>query len=78
MNIQNIRLKRAVPGIKAQQLAGLELIAEISNGILQNGFIGSRNILFHPGIRSDELPTEFIVDQKLGFANQICWLIIDP
>jgi RNA 3'-terminal phosphate cyclase len=69
VHIQNIRSKRTIPGIKAQQIDGLEFIAEISNGILQNGQVGSREILFHPGIGNEELPTEFIVDQKLGFEN---------
>ncbi|TFG04851.1 MAG: RNA 3'-terminal phosphate cyclase [Promethearchaeota archaeon] len=49
VRIYNIRKNRPTPGLKTQHLVGLQALAEISNGELENGEIGSTSISFKPG-----------------------------
>ncbi len=49
VKIFNIRKNRPKQGLRAQHLAGLQALANISNGILENGKIGATEILFTPG-----------------------------
>lgn len=46
--ITNIRAKRCNPGLRAQHLEGLQGLAELCNGKLIGGKIGSTKIEFHP------------------------------
>ncbi|MFX1299086.1 MAG: RNA 3'-terminal phosphate cyclase, partial [Promethearchaeota archaeon] len=48
VRIFNIRKNRPKPGLRAQHLSGLQALAEISNGILENGKIGATEIYFTP------------------------------
>ncbi|NVM29103.1 MAG: RNA 3'-terminal phosphate cyclase [Candidatus Helarchaeota archaeon] len=49
VRIFNIRKNRPKQGLRAQHLAGLQALAEISNGTLENGKIGATEIFFIPG-----------------------------
>ena len=70
VHIQNIRSKRTIPGIKAQQLSGLEFVAEISNGIIHGGHVGCTEIILQPGNSSEQLASEFVIYQKLGYCGK--------
>jgi len=48
ISIKNIRANRSKPGLKAQHLKGLELVAELSNASMEGGEINSSLISFHP------------------------------
>jgi RNA 3'-terminal phosphate cyclase len=54
--------------MKAQQLSGLEFVAEISNGVIHGGHVGSTEIALQPGTSSEHLPTKFVIYQKLGYG----------
>jgi RNA 3'-terminal phosphate cyclase len=69
VHIQNIRCKRTTTGIKAQQLSGLEFVAEISNGVIHGGHVGSTEIFLQTGNSSEHLATEFVIYQKLGYGK---------
>lgn len=47
--VYNIRKKRPNPGLQTQHLLGLEALAQLSNGKLEGGFLGSTEIKFEPG-----------------------------
>ncbi|MHA1129263.1 MAG: RNA 3'-terminal phosphate cyclase [Candidatus Helarchaeota archaeon] len=49
VRVFNIRKRRPKPGLKMQHLVGLQTLAEISRGNLENGKIGATEILFYPG-----------------------------
>ncbi|MHA1370935.1 MAG: RNA 3'-terminal phosphate cyclase, partial [Promethearchaeota archaeon] len=49
LHIFNIRAKRRNPGLRAQHLTGLRTIARLSNGTLEGGKIGSKEIVLTPG-----------------------------
>ena len=48
IKVTKIRAGRSKPGLRAQHLAGLQLVAEICQGELQGGEIGSKEISLHP------------------------------
>ncbi|MHA1266933.1 MAG: RNA 3'-terminal phosphate cyclase [Candidatus Helarchaeota archaeon] len=48
VRVYNIRKNRPEPGLRTQHLVGLQALAEISRGNLENGKIGSTEILFIP------------------------------
>ena len=48
IRIFNIRHKRSTPGLAAQHLEGLHLVARISHGRLHNGFVKSTEVTFAP------------------------------
>jgi RNA 3'-terminal phosphate cyclase len=52
LKIVNIRSGRPKPGLAAQHLEGILLLSELSNGKIENGFIGSTNISYIPSNRS--------------------------
>ncbi len=49
VRVFNIRKGRAKPGLRMQHLVGLQALAEICNGSLENGKIGATEIVFTPG-----------------------------
>lgn len=49
ISIVNIRANRSKPGLRAQHLAGIELVRDICNGKLEGGQLGSTAIRFRPG-----------------------------
>lgn len=49
VTIQNIRAKRSKPGLRPQHMTGLQLIAHISNGSLEDGCIGATEVTLIPG-----------------------------
>ncbi len=48
IKVTNIRAGRSKPGLRAQHLAGLQLVAEVCKGNLQGGKIGSQEISLRP------------------------------
>ena len=48
INVTKIRAGRSKPGLRAQHLAGLQLVAKVCQGKLQGGEIGSKEISLHP------------------------------
>ena len=48
VSIKNIRANRSKPGLAAQHLTGLKLVARISGMSLEGGHIGSRDIRINP------------------------------
>nr|XP_022317206.1 RNA 3'-terminal phosphate cyclase-like [Crassostrea virginica] len=49
IRVQKIRAGRDKPGLRAQHLTGLELVAEICGGKLENGAVGSTEVTLTPG-----------------------------
>lgn len=49
VRIFNIRKNRPKPGLRTQHLVGLQTLADISNGTLENANIGAIDIFFTPG-----------------------------
>jgi len=49
ITIENIRMKRPVPGLRPQHLLGLRALTDLCSGELIGGEIGSEKIIFHPG-----------------------------
>lgn len=47
--VSKIRANRSKPGLRPQHLAGLELVAEICGGSLEDASVGSSQIRFQPG-----------------------------
>lgn len=47
--IFNIRKNRPKPGLAAQHLLSIRALAQLSEGILEGDFLGSREIMFSPG-----------------------------
>ncbi len=50
VEIKNIRAKRKNPGLRAQHLAGLQVLHDFSTGTLSAAKIGSTIVQFHPGM----------------------------
>lgn len=48
IEVSNIRAGRSKPGLRAQHLAGLQLVAELCQGKLEGGSIGSQAITLTP------------------------------
>ena len=48
IKVTNIRAGRSKPGLRAQHLAGLQLVAEVCQGKLTGGTIGSQQISLRP------------------------------
>ena len=48
INVTNIRASRSKPGLRAQHLAGLQLVADLCQGKLAGGTIGSQEISLRP------------------------------
>ena len=48
VKIFNIRKNRPTPGLKTQHLVGLQALAEISKGVLENARVGATEITFQP------------------------------
>lgn len=51
LKIINIRAGRATPGLANQHLAGIKLLAQLSDGKIENGFVGSTSITYIPSTR---------------------------
>jgi len=49
IHVRDIRPNRSVPGLIEQPLSGVRLLAEISKGVLEGGYMGSREIVLRPG-----------------------------
>jgi RNA 3'-terminal phosphate cyclase (GTP) len=49
VRIFNIRLRRPAPGLRPQHLLGVTALAEFSGGRLEGAYVGSTELLFHPG-----------------------------
>jgi len=49
LTIVNIRANRPNPGLRAQHLAGIKAVAELSEGKLEGAKVGSKKITFYPG-----------------------------
>ena len=48
ITVTKIRAGRSKPGLRAQHLAGLQLVAEVCQGKLTGGSIGSQEVSLHP------------------------------
>lgn len=48
IQVTKIRAGRSKPGLRAQHLAGLQLVAELCQGKLEGGSIGSQQIMLTP------------------------------
>ena len=48
IQVTKIRAGRSKPGLRAQHLAGLQLVAELCQGKLEGGSIGSQEITLTP------------------------------
>ncbi|KAH9500656.1 hypothetical protein Btru_077219 [Bulinus truncatus] len=70
IRVKNIRAGREKPGLKAQHMTGLQLVASLCNGKLDKCFIGSVEITLDPGpIQAGQ----FVADTKT--AGSICLLM---
>ncbi|XP_013083897.2 RNA 3'-terminal phosphate cyclase-like isoform X1 [Biomphalaria glabrata] len=70
IRVKNIRAGRDKPGLKAQHMTGLQLVASLCNGKLDKCRLGSLEITLDPGpIQSGQ----FLADTKT--AGSICLLI---
>jgi RNA 3'-terminal phosphate cyclase (ATP) len=49
LTLTNIRAKRDQPGLRPQHLKAVEAIAELCQGTLEGGVVGSRELCFRPG-----------------------------
>jgi RNA 3'-terminal phosphate cyclase len=74
--IRDIRLKRRTPGLKRQQLGGLEFLAKISGGLLRDGLLGSLKVMFKPGDMG-VIGNNFLLKQSTGSVKMPS-LIADP
>ncbi|XP_064626575.1 RNA 3'-terminal phosphate cyclase-like [Lineus longissimus] len=70
ITVYNIRASRSNPGLRPQHLKGLELVADICDGELKGGTVGSRLIQFFP---SKIKPGNYSADTQT--AGSICLLI---
>jgi RNA 3'-terminal phosphate cyclase (ATP) len=70
LHINKIRANRSKPGLKAQHLTGLQLLARMSSGSLDNGSLGSSEVSLHPVLLSGGF---FEADIKT--AGSVCLLI---
>jgi len=66
IQIDNIRAKRKVPGLRAQHLTGVRLLAKLCNANVEGLKIGSTSIKFEPG----ELQSSHITED-IGTAGSI-------
>ena len=71
MKIEHIREGRPKPGLAAQHLEGVRLVASISNGQLKNDSIGCTELQFTPG--NSELKSSYKAD--CGTAGAISLLL---
>eukprot|EP00041_Stephanoeca_diplocostata_P020295 m.451725 g.451725 ORF g.451725 m.451725 type:complete len:259 (+) comp21532_c2_seq2:149-925(+) len=71
INITEIRAKRSKPGLKAQHLAGIELVQALTQAKLTGGFKGSSEITLQPGALCSG--TQFTADP--GTAGSICLIM---
>ena len=69
VEINNIRGKRSVPGLKLQHLCGLQLLTRITAGTLEGGRVESREILLRPGTEIHE--NEFVSEQGAGYIPSL-------
>ncbi len=49
LEVENIRINRSNPGLRAQHLCLLKSLCTLCNGSLKGGTVGSKNVVFHPG-----------------------------
>jgi RNA 3'-terminal phosphate cyclase (ATP) len=80
LRIERIRAGRAKPGLKAQHLCGLELIADIRAATLYGGVVNSGTIVFVPPTSASSAssstassPAQFHVDVMT--AGSVCLLV---
>ena len=66
IQIENIRKNRRIPGLRAQHLTGIRLLAKICNAKVKGLEIGSTSIEFHPNDVEDSAITE-----NIGTAGSI-------
>ncbi|XP_037090891.1 RNA 3'-terminal phosphate cyclase-like [Pollicipes pollicipes] len=72
IRITSIRGGRAQPGLKAQHLAGLRLVAEMCDGVLTGDAIGSSEVSFRPGqIRAGDFTAETGTAGSVGLLLQV-------
>lgn len=71
IRIYNIRKSRPKPGLKAQHLAGLQAIAELSQAQVEGAKLGSQEVLFMPGrISQQKLSVQIETAGSVGLALQ--------
>ena len=70
VKVFNIRKNRPVPGLKAQHLAGLNALKELTEAYVEGDYIGSTEIEFYPKIKRKD---RIIVD--IGTAGSITLLL---
>jgi len=67
----NIRKNRKNPGLRQQHLIGLRVLANLCNGDLEGGFLGSDEIIFYPGaIKAASLNVEIQTAGSITLALQ--------
>jgi len=70
LRIYNIRAKRDNPGLRPQHLTAVKAIAELTNGEVENAYVGSTSLIFKP---RERLCGEF--DFNIGTAGSISLVI---
>ncbi|GAB5370947.1 hypothetical protein AAMO2058_001536800 [Amorphochlora amoebiformis] len=73
MEIDSIRAGRSKPGLRAQHLAGIQLVTDISQGMLVGGEVQSTSIKFTPSEKKGPCKPTYTADTKT--AGSICLLI---
>ena len=69
--IFNIRKNRKNPGLRHQHLIGLSGLAELCNGRLEGGFLGSEEIIFNPGeIKANTINVDITTAGSITLALQ--------
>lgn len=74
LRIHNVRAGRSNPGLRAQHLTGLQLVASIYGGTLKGDSIGSTEIEYEPASNSTE-PAGRTLTADIGTAGSICLLL---
>ena len=70
IHISHIRAGRSNPGLRAQHMTGLHLLADICGGSLDGAQVGSSEVSFHPQAVAGG---EFVADTKTaGWVCELC------
>jgi len=72
LEITNIRAKRDQPGLRPQHLAAVKAVAELVQGSLEGGAVGSRELCFRPG----PLPAGVTYHWDIGTAGSTTMLAL--
>ncbi|MBP2029114.1 RNA 3'-terminal phosphate cyclase (ATP)/RNA 3'-terminal phosphate cyclase (GTP) [Methanohalophilus levihalophilus] len=71
LKLENIRLRRETPGLKAQHVSGILAVAKICNAEVKGAVIGSKELEFIPGsIVSNDIQIEIPTAGSIGLVLQ--------